>query len=49
MLVTHPIYGPGQVVQAAAGCFAYVRFLRPTNVSSVLGPNTLAVSLKVCS
>jgi len=47
--VTHPIYGPGTVMKAARGTFAYVRFDNATNVSSAEGENTLAVSLTVCS
>ena len=52
MQVVHPIYGPGVVVRAAQGVFAYVQFVRPTNLPSALGaehPNCLAVSLRVCS
>ena len=49
MRVNHPIYGPGTVVRAAAGVFAYVKFDRATNVSSSVGKDVLAVSLNVCS
>ena len=48
MIVIHPIYGQGVVIKRARGVFAFVKFKKPTNVHSLKGENTLAVSLNVC-
>ena len=51
MLITHPIYGLGIVIQAAQGTFSHVQFTRDTNLPSSLPnkANCLAVSLRVCA